>query len=144
MRFVLLLVVSVHIAAAQNAGTEKDRFCKALIGAVEAHDWAKTVMLFECEAYRMQNSIGIEPAQFIEESLGLGMVNNKLIPKPKDKSPYNRLNGIDRLTILELDGDESSYNVRGEVGLFDGSKRSVEFVIRRQSDGSYLISPAVG
>ena len=122
------------------------KFLDGLTSAVEQHEWDLVLTMFAPENYRAQLEIGIGPIQYMIEGLGLGMVDNHLIPLPGDGSAYAKLNAIQAVELTKLLPADSSglLTVKGRVTLFDGSRRNVEIYLRKTRTGAYMIEPAVG
>lgn len=121
------------------------KFLDEFTNAVEKHDWEMVLTFFSPENFRQQQEIGIGKVQYIEEGLGLGMVDNQLVPKPGDETEYSRLNSIDGISITSADPDEDGrITVTGRVVLFDGSTRRVTLYLAKTATGGYTIEPAVG
>ena len=119
-------------------------FLNSFLDAVEEHRWNDVMNYFDETNYQIQHESGIEQPQFIEEGMGLGMVDNHLVDRPKDQSDFHRLNGIVAITLEKLTRDGNSVTIMGKVKLFDKSTRKVTLYLTRKDSGDYIITPAVG
>jgi hypothetical protein len=132
-------------ATPENDPTLK-RILGELRGAVEQHNWQAVLIFFEPDNYREQMETGQTTPRYIMEGLGLGWTHSQLIPRPDDNSEYSLLNSIDQISFEKVGPPESDglFTVTGQVTLFDGSVRRLEFQMIRTITGGYFISPALG
>jgi hypothetical protein len=123
-----------------------DRFLDSLTTAVEKHDWDMVLTLFDPQNYIGQKKMGIGVSQYIEEGLGLGMVDNHLVPRPGDGSKFTKLNAIETMEITKMSPPDAGgmIMIDGRVTLFDGSQRRVTLYLMRTPTGGYSLSPPVG
>lgn len=122
------------------------KFLLDLTAYIEKHDWKMVLTFFAPENYRVQKDMGLDDAQYIEEGLGLGMVDNHLIPRPGDGTKFAMLNSIDRISITGIQPSEEPgmFIIEGIVVLFDNTSRHVSIFVYKTDTGGYIIEPAVG
>ena len=119
-------------------------FLNSFLDAAEEHRWNDVMNYFDEANYQGQHEMGIEQPQYIAEGMGLGMVDNHLIDRPKDQSDFQRLNGIVKITLEKVVKDGHSVTVTGKAKLFDKSFRKVTLYLIKKENGDYIITPAVG
>lgn len=155
--FVLMLLSSLGLAQQQVARPYNDRvrivaddallvyFLNEFTAAVEYQSWPVVVTFFEEEPYRIQTrEFGISDAQFIREAI-LAPGDQSLPRRPGDASEFARLNSIDTITITTVEfGGLGDVTIGGQVTLYDGTTRRVQFGLVRKVTGEYEITSAVG
>lgn len=122
-----------------------DQFLQRFGLAIEHHAWNEVLGCFFDEAnYRTQHELGVEAPQYIEEGLGLGMVDNHLIDRTADGSDFHRLNGITKIQFKRGVLEGGLIVVRGTVTLWNKETRKITLYLTRLNDGGFRITPAVG
>ena len=121
------------------------KFLEGLGQAAVDHKWDIVLTHFDPQNFQAQTNMGLSKPQYLEEGLGLGFVNNSLIPAPGDDTPYARLNSIRAVRFNEsIKAGPDSLSITGEVVLFNGETRQLVIFIRKTVTGTYLIEPGVG
>ena len=130
----------------EPADSMMTRFLTDLARGIETHDWDLVLTFFDPENFKAQIDMGIKPPQYIEEGLGLGMVDNHLIPQPGDSTPFANLNGITSVTFdsMEVPEESGTALITGTATLFDGSARQMTLHLRKTATGAWVMEPALG
>jgi len=141
-----------------------NQFLSDLRRDVEAHDWDRVLSYFREVNFGLQvEYLGMTKAQYLAEGLGLGFVDNNLIPRPGDVTEFKGLNSIQSIDFTAIsdfeEGEGSALNpegnlittspfewatVTGYATLFDGSTRKVTVEVVRKNTGGYHIGVSVG
>lgn len=125
--------------------------------SIMSHGWRQLAYAFDAEIYAEQFAFmkraNAEPsdadvvAQILEETIGLGMVDNNLSANgARDpENPFAGLNRIQSVEISRVDPPGTEYRqVDGLVTLEDGTSRSLSFSVFLNADGEWNIEVPVG
>lgn len=119
-------------------------FLLRLAKVIEEHRWNDVLTYFDPENFRVQREIGVSTPQYIADGLGLGYVDNHLIPREGDSSEYSKLNSIETTRYTGYETTEwGGIIIRGKVALYNGEYRDLTLYIV-QTDGGYTMQPPVG
>ncbi len=114
--------------------------------AIEKNDWQTLLSHMDTEVFSIQvEDLGIPMGQFMYEALLDKSTFEPFRPLTGDNSSFAKLNAIESITLdtMQINPD-ATLSIKGQVELFDKSKRPIELLLKQYPTGRYVITSGVG